>query len=409
MFRSHEIKLNPTNLQEKLFKQSCGVARFTFNWALNKWEEGYKKGIKQSAYSLIKQLNSIKRKEFPWMQETGKTCSQYAIHNLESAYKKMWKEKSGYPKFKKKGKSKDSFVAVENKENFQQKDYRIRIPRIGWVKCAENLRFEGKVNNVVVKRVADMWFAVVNIEVLKSIPILKQHSLGDNQAIVGIDFGIKSMMVCSDGIVFENARALKANLKGLKRLQRSLTRKVKGSNNRKKVQIRLSRKHYKVTCVRKTVIHQATAAIVKKYDKIVIEDLNVAGMLKNHNLSQAIGDVSFGEIRRQLTYKSEWYGKELVVADRFYPSSKTCSGCGHKKATLILSERIYNCESCGLEIDRDFNAAINLANYSPTLKCKGSEACGEGSSVVETQYSPSMKQEINDLNIACNARYLKNL
>jgi putative transposase len=403
MNRTHQIKLKPTKAQEVFFKKSCGVARFAYNWALNKWSTDFKeKGTKWTAYSLIKHLNSIKKTEFPWMQETGKCASQYAVHNLESAYKKMWKEGARYPKFKKRG-DKDSFVAVENKQQFKQKDFKIWVPRLGWVKCCENLRFEGKVNNVAIKRTADMWFAYVNIEVSESIPALKPIE-GENQAIVGVDFGISKMMVCSDGTVYENPRALKSNLKSLKRLQRGLIRKEKGSNNKYKQQIKLARKYYKVSCIRKNAIHQATTAIVKKYDKIVIETLKPQNMVKNHNLAQAIGDVSFGEIARQLAYKCLWNNKQLDRVDQWYPSSKLCSKCGNKKDKLSLSERTYKCENCGLEMDRDLNAAINLANYSPTLKYKGSEACGEGSSVksVMTKRSPSKKQEIIKFNHRLN-------
>jgi len=393
MNKAHQIKLYPSKSQEKLFRQSCGVARFAYNWALNKWQEDYRNGIKQSAYSLIKHLNSIKKIEFPWMQETSKTCSQYAIHNVEAAYKKMWKEKAAYPKFKKKS-QKDSFVSVENSLSFKQYNFKLWLPRIGWVKCCENLRFEGKVNNVVVKRVADMWFAVINIEVPDSIPALKQPA-GDNQAIVGIDFGIKSMMVLSDGTVYENPKALRKNMKALKRLQRGLSRKVKGSNNRKKQQMKVARKHYRISSIRKNAIHQATTEIVKKYDKIVIETLKPLNMAKNHKLAQAVNDVSFGEIARQLTYKCLWKGKELVKADQWFASSKICNECGNKKDKLSLSERTYKCENCGLEIDRDLNAAKNLANYSPTSKCEGSKACGDGSSCESN--SPSMKQELSNL------------
>lgn len=394
MIKAHQIKLYPTKSQEILLKQSCGVARFAYNWALNKWQEDYGNGVKQSAYSLIKHLNSIKKTDFPWMQETSKTCSQYAIHHVEHAFKKMWKEKSGYPKFKKKG-VKDSFVAVENSLSFNQAGLKIHIPRIGKIKCAENLRFEGKVNNVVVKRIANMWFAVINIETPKSIPTLKQI-VGDNQAVVGIDFGIKTMMVLSDGTIYENPKALRRNLKSLKRLQRGLSRKIKGSNNRKRQQIMLARKHYRVSNIRKTAIHQATSEIVKMYDKIVIETLKPKNMAKNRRLAQAINDVSFGEISRQLAYKCSWQGKELVKADMWFASSKICSGCGNKKEQLKLSERTYKCGNCGLKIDRDLNAAINLANYSPTPKCGESKAFGERAEPIKVQGS-SVKNEINKL------------
>lgn len=385
--KSHIIKLNPTKAQRVFFAKSCGVARFAYNWGLNKWQEDYKNGIYQSAFSLIKYLNSIKREEFPWMQETGKCASQYALHNLESAYKKMWKEKKGYPKFKKKG-NKDSFVCVENNIVFKQQNHKIWIPRLGWVKCYEDLRFEGKVNNVTIKRIADMWFAVVNIEIPVEAPIVSE-----NQATVGVDMGIKSMMVLSDGTVYENPKALKSNLKSLKRLQRRLSKKKKGSSNRRKQQMKVARKHYRISCIRKNAIHQATTDIVKRFDKIIIETLKPLNMVKNDSLSQAVSDVSFGEISRQLAYKAKWYGKELIKADMWFPSSKTCSKCNNKKETLSLSERAFNCDSCGYGIDRDLNAAINLANYRPTQKLGGSEACGVRS-------NRTMKQEasVNNFN-----------
>lgn len=306
----------------------------------------------------------------PFYLEVNKCAVQYAIHNVEAAYKKMWKDKSGYPKFKKRS-SRDSYVAVENRQTFKQSNKKIWLPRIGWVKCHEDLRFEGKVNNVVVKRIADMYFAVINIEIPDLIPALKPKE-GDNQAIVGVDLGIKSMMILSDGTVYENPRALKRNLKCLKRLQRSFSRKVNGSNNKKKAKIKIARKHYRILCIRNNAIHQATTEIVDKYDKIIIESLKPKNMVKNRKLAQAVNDVSFGEISRQLAYKAKWNNKELIKADQWYASSKLCSCCGNKKEQLKLSERTYKCENCGLEIDRDLNAAKNLANYRPTEKLPGS-------------------------------------
>jgi len=355
--KAHKIKLNPTKNQKMFFEKSFGTARFTYNWALNKWQEDYKNGIKQSAYSLIKQLNEIKKTEFPWMKDVGKTCGQYAIHNVEAAYKKMWKEKTGHPKFKKKG-IRDSFVVVENQLSFKQKDRKIWIPRLGWVKCHEDLRFEGKVNNVVISKKAGMYFASINI-ISNEAPIISE-----NQTVVGVDLGIKHLATCSDGTVFENPKALKSNLKSLKRLQRRVSKKAKGSSNRKKAVEKLAKKHYKVSNIRKNALHQATSVLAKNYGTIVIEDLNVKGMVKNHKLAQAVSDASFYEFRRQLEYKAKWHGSNVIVANRFFPSSKICSCCGNKKETLKLSERIYNCHVCGNTIDRDLNASKNLANLA---------------------------------------------
>jgi putative transposase len=389
MYKAHIIKLYPTKSQEILFKKSCGVARYSYNWALSTWEEMYENGGNPSAYTLIKIQNNLKKTEWPFFTEVGKSAPQYAIHNLQKAYKRFFNKTSKYPKFKKKG-QKDSFVAVENNIVFKQENYKIHIPRIGKVKCAENLRFKGKVNKVTIKRVANLWFAVISIDVQEETSLVSE-----NQTTIGVDLGIKTMLVLSNGKTFENPKALKSNLKKLKQYQRSLSRKQKGSNNRRKQQVKVARLYYKISCIRNNAIHNATTYIVKNFDKIIIEDLNVSGMNKNKNLSKSLIDVSFGEIRRQLEYKSQWLGKELIIADRFFPSSKLCSSCGNKKKTLKLSERTYICENCGLVIDRDLNAAINLANYCPTQKVCECKVSGELSSIVGKQFSSSKKEKID--------------
>lgn len=382
MRAAHEIKLYPTPKQEAFFRKSCGVARFAFNWGLAKWKEMYEAKEKTSAYTLIKNLTSVKRKEFPWMMEVGKSAPQYAIHNVEDAYKHYFKagRKVGRPKFKKKGVH-DSFVAVENKQAFGQENHKLWIPR-----------YSGKVNNVTVKRIADMWFAVINIDV----PASALASVSENQAaVVGVDRGIKHLAVTSDGKFYENPKALAVNLKSLKRQQRFLSRKMKGSNNRRKQRMKVARLHYKISCVRKYAIHQATNAILKSGDKIVVEDLGVQSMMQNAKLARAIGDSSWGEFLRQLKYKAQWQGKEIIVADRYFASSKTCSCCGWKNDNLKLSDRTFVCLGCGFTADRDLNASLNLAKYGSTLKVSGSNACGEGSSFLTAmpEFSPSMKQD----------------
>lgn len=395
MVKTHKIRLYPTKAQEILLRKSCGVARYSYNWALAKWKEMFEAGEKPSAYTLIKLQNKIKREQMPFFLEVTKCAPQYAIHNLEMAFKKFFRKESNYPKFKRRG-VKDSFVAIENAARFINYGDKIHIPRIGKINAAESLRFDGKLNHVIVSRIANRWFATINIEVRDSPPTLKRNESGDNQAIVGVDFGIKSMMVLSDGTVYENPKALKKNLKRLKRLQRRLSKKQLGSRNRDKAKVKLATQHYKVSCIRSNAIHKATSEIISKYDKIVIEDLNVRGMLMHGGFTRLLPDVSFGEVRRQLAYKAQWSGKELVIADRFFASSKTCSNCSHKKQSLKLSERIYKCENCGLEIDRDLNAAKNLANYSPTLKCKESNACGGSETMPKGKCLPA-NQEVSNL------------
>ena len=390
MHKTHKIQLIPTESQKNLLHQSFGVRRHSYNWALAKWKELYELGEKPSAYTLIKLQNSIKKNEFPFYKDVNKCASQYAIHDLESSFKKMWKEKSGYPRFKKKG-IKDSYIAVENNTKFKQKDKKIWLPRIGWVKTHENLRFEGKVNYVAVKRVANKYFAVVNIMTNDTPTICK------SQDVVGIDLGIKTLLTCSDGKTFENPKSLLRGLKSLKRSQRSLSRKKKGSFNRKKQVKVLAKKHYKISCMRKNALHQATSYLAKNYGTIVIEDLNVKGMFKNRKLSQAVIDASFGEFKRQITYKSQWNGVKLIVADRFFASSKICSCCGQKKEVLKLSERVFKCSNCENKLDRDLNAAINLANLALLSNREEVKPVEQTQCALSNQRGVAMKQELNNL------------
>jgi putative transposase len=389
MYKTHKIQLIPTNSQKNLLHQSFGVRRHSYNWALAKWKELYELGEKPNVYMLVKLQNSIKKKEFPFYKNVNKCSPQYAIHDLGNAFKKMWKEKSGYPRFKKKG-EKDSYIAVESEKDFKQKDNKIWLPRIGWVRCHENLRFNGKVNNVTVKKVADKYFAFVNIITNDT------STICENQAVVGVDLGIKTLLTCSDGKTFENPKSLLRGLKSLKRSQRSLARKKKGSLNRKKQINVVAKKHYKISCMRKNALHQATSYLVKNYGTIVIEDLNVKGMVKNHKLAQAINDASFGEFKRQITYKSEWSGVKLLVADRFFASSKICSCCGQKKEVLKLSERVFKCFNCENKLDRDLNASINLANLA-LLSNREEVKPVEQTQIFEQSNRVAMNQELNNL------------
>lgn len=386
MNKAHIIKLYPTKKQQVFFAKSCGVARFAYNWALNSWNKKYEKKEKTSAYSLIKELTVIKKTEYLWMLEVGKTCPQYAIHNVEKAFKNFFKKNAKHPKFHKKGIN-DSFVAVENELSFKQENNKIWIPKLGWVKCAEDLRFKGKINNVTVKKTANMWFAVINIVSNEAL------ILCENQAIVGVDLGIKSMAITSNGKLYENPKVLKLSLRKLRIRQKSLSRKVKGSNNYKKAKIIVIKTYYKISCIRKNALHQTTTDIVNNAGIIVLEDLNVKEMTKNHNLAQAINDVSFGEFRRQIEYKAKWQGKQVIIANRWFASSKTCSCCGNIQ-DMPLNKREYKCNKCGLVIDRDLNAAQNLANYGTTLRLRESKDCGVGSPLVAILKSPTMKQEI---------------
>lgn len=361
MLRAHKIRIFPNKEQETGLKKACGCARAAWNWALNRWEELYKEGGKPSAYTLKKELNSLKEEQFPWMYESTKCAPDQAIINLGKAYQNFFKglkakRKVGKPKFKSKKSAKDSFYLCNT--NPRIKNGKFFVPNIsGGIGMSEETRFQGKIMSYTVSRDVDRWYVSVLVET-------DVEELPKTGKTVGVDLGIKTLATMSDGTAIVNPHLLKKNLRRLARKQRELSRKQKGSKNREKARVKVAKLHRTVRLARLDILHQATTKLVRKYDTIVIEDLNVKGMVKNHKLARAISDCGFGMFRTMLENKCKMYGKTLVIADRFFPSSKTCSKCGNKKDELSLSERIYRCELCGFEIDRDLNAAINLEKFA---------------------------------------------
>jgi len=351
---AHTIRLYPTEIQETFFKKACGCARVAYNYGLSEYQKQRKERKSPNILEIKKQFNQEKKTLFPWMYETNKDANIQPFHNLQTAFTRFFKKQSKYPKFKKKG-IKDSFYISNDK--FDVEENKFWIPKLGWVKGAEKLRFSGKIMSAVVRRKANYWFVVVSVETDKT------FTACENQAVVGVDLGIKTLATLSDGKVIESVNPLRRKLKKIKLLQRWVSRKVKGSSNRRKAIQKVAKVHYEVACLRKDVLDKLTTCLCESYRVIVIEDLNVSGMLKNHKLAFSISDLGFGEFRRQLEYKSVLNGNTLIIADRWFPSSKTCSCCGTVKEILLLSEREYVCENCGLVIDRDLNAAINLQNY----------------------------------------------
>jgi putative transposase len=329
------------------------VARFTFNWALAEWKKQYVAGKKPSGSALKKQFNAIRHVDFPWTGEVLRDATAQPFVNVQRAYQNFFEKRGKYPKFKKKGRH-DSFYVANDKFNIDGNS--IQIPRIGWVKMHEALRFEGKILSAVVSRTAHLWFVAIAVDIPNAL------TTSENQAVVGVDLGIKSLATLSTGEKFEAPKPLKKSLARLQRLSRQLSRKQKGSNRRWKARQKVARLHYRVACVRNDALHKLTTGFVERFGVVVIEDLNVRGMVQNRHLSRAIADVGFGEFRRQLEYKMAASGGRLVVADRWYPSSKTCSGCGFKLDILSLGTREWACPACGVSHDRDINAAINLKN-----------------------------------------------
>lgn len=370
---AHRIQLSPTNKQIEYFKGACGTSRFVWNWALAEWNKQDETGEKPNASKLKKQFNSVKYKQFPWLKEIHRDSHARPFTNLASAWSRFFSDlksstskKSSAPTFKKKGQH-DSFYVSNDKLRIEPGQ--MRLPVIGWVKLTEDLRLTGKIMSATVSRTADKWFVSVTVE-----GDFKQERVGNET--IGVDLGISSALTTSNGEKIKSPKPLKKYLKNLKRKSKRLSKKQKGSKNREKAKMRLAKLHLKITNIRKDFLHKETTKICRENQTIVLEDLNVKGMMKNHCLARAISDIGFSEFRRQIEYKSKIYGNQIIIADRWFPSSKICSRCGVKKEKLKLSERIFCCESCGLKIARDLNAALNLQALGLRVSACGQESSG---------------------------------
>ena len=361
----HKIRLDPTFKQESYFRQACGVARFTWNWALAEWKREHEAGRKPTGLDLKKAFNAIKLVMFPWTYNVTKYASQQPFIFLQEAFNRFFRKQSCYPKFKKKGVH-DSFYI--GNDHIKVEGMRVHIPKLGWVRMREALRFSGKILSATVSRVADKWFVSLNVE------LDQPPKRCESQAVIGVDLGVTKLATLSNGEVFQGPRPLRKMLTKLKRLQRRISGKQKGSNNRNKAQMNVANLHYRISCIRQDKLHKLTSCLTSSFGAIAIEDLNVKGMMSNHRLARSIADMGFYEFRRQLEYKAQLRGNHVELVNRWFPSSKTCSGCSTVKKDMPLGDRVFKCFDCGLEIDRDLNAAINLAS---TVSSTGFQACGE--------------------------------
>ncbi len=362
MLIAHKIALASNNVQATYFARAAGTARFAYNWALVEWQTQYDAHKldsslpKPSQQSLRRQLNSIKKTQFPWMLDVTKNAPQMAIIQLGNAFKNFFAGRAKYPTFRKKG-VRDRFTLTN--DQFSIDASRIRIPHIGWVRMRETLRFNGNIMSAVVSRVADRWFVSITVDT-SELHVPK----AENQGVVGVDLGVSRLATLSTGKIITGPKAHKALLNRLKRQSRGLSRKVKGSNNRQKAKTKLARLHAKISNIRRDALHQLTTELTCQFNLIGIEDLNVKGMMKNRCLSRAVADMGFFEFRRQLDYKATLRGSMIRVADRWFPSSKLCSTCGFQLESLPLSTREWVCPTCATHHDRDVNAAINLRNWA---------------------------------------------
>ena len=370
MLEAVKVTLDPTPRQERLLESHAGAARFAYNKGLAHVRDVLERGDapEWSYYALRKWWNQAKdalavdeATGEPWWPENSKEAYNSGLESLADALKNF--SDSGIRRF---AYTTGSFGPVDHDS------YALKLPRIGRVHCMEDAskRVDGaKVLRMSVSRRAGRWQASLTVERADD-PAPKPPKGGS----VGIDLGVKELATLSDGTVIRNPHALKSNLTRLRKAQRSLSRKRKGSNRRRKARANVARLHARVANLRRDLLDKTTTMLAHTYADISIEDLNVAGMVKNHGLAQSIHDAAFAEFRRQLTYKTARTGTRLHVIDRWHPSSKTCSNCGTVKTKLSLSERVYHCDKCGLSIDRDLNAAINIqvAGSAPeTINARG--------------------------------------
>ncbi|MEW6040167.1 MAG: RNA-guided endonuclease TnpB family protein [Elusimicrobiota bacterium] len=397
--KAYRYELDPNNIQKTLLAKHSGVARFAYNWGLARRIQEYKTtGKSSNAIEQHRQINALKKTDFPWMYEVSKCAPQEALRDLECAYKNFFRrvkngERLGFPKFKKKGID-DSFRLTGSISVLPR---HIQLPRLGAIRTKESThKFTGKILSAVVKREADKWFVSLAVEVESPDPKPIQGE------ICGCDLGLNKFVQISNGEVIDFELPLAKLLSKLKEYSRSHSKKQKGSNNRRKSAVRLARIHYRIKCLRKDTIHKITTLLAKTKSVICVEDLNVKGMIKNSRLARSISDASWGELVKQLEYKCMWYGSTLVFAPAKFPSTKMCNRCKNVKESMLLSERTYRCDKCGLVIDRDLNSAINLENHArevighlnqTTASSAGRYACGDGTSTGEIQQALSLKQE----------------
>lgn len=373
MIKSIKIRLSPTKEQEELMFQSVGIARFAYNWGLSKWEEMYKEGIKPSKAKIRKEFNNSIRKndDFKWLYNVSGQITAQAFADLEDAYKNFFDGLAQRPKFKNKKKSKKSFYVRYDAIKFSNN--RVNIEKIGKVKYSSNYKIPklDKYTNPRCHFDGKYWYLTFGFEHGES-----QASLNEDLSI-GIDLGISHLAIVNhlDKPIknINKSKEVRRLKKKLKRLQRQVSRKYemnkKGSkfvktNNIIKLERQIKLVHRRLNNIRNNHIHQATSKIIKLNPyRVVMEDLNVSGMMKNKHLAEKIAEQKFYEFKRQMKYKCEFNKIEFFEADRWYPSSKACSCCKNIKKDLKLSDRTYNCNVCGLVIDRDKNASINLGNY----------------------------------------------
>ena len=371
MLKSHRICLRPTAEQESLFLQRAGYARFAYNWAVGEFKAGLDVGEWLNERTLRPRWNRVKRIIAPWASALSQNAAKYAIIDLGQAAEawgawcravKVGKpsgRRRGFPRFKRR-KHEQGFRADNGPDTVRVDGRAVILPRIGRVPMVEELRFRGSVREVTINRTAGRWFASFCVQDGEVTPPVKAGPT------IGVDVGVGTLAVCSNGLIVQNPKALQSETGRLRRVDKAIARsrnvhgKSNPSNRRERLYSRRRRVHARIVQIRNDSHHKATTAIAKSAGRVVVESLNVSGMMKNRRLSRAITDAGMAGFLAKLEYKCAWYGAEFIRADPWFPSSKLCARCGWHKSELMLSERQWRCGSCGSVNERDANAALNL-------------------------------------------------